>query len=408
MYEKEYFPKNGIGLDLINKQLLSGRTCLTRERGGAFLGFPHTSPHPIAIKAYKSYLKYNTNHVGIFTNTTDSLNPSRNMEKSFIEMLGDLYGDANVDGYITSGGTEGNIMGVWLGKNYLNKKIEGQITLMKTYLTHNSITKACNINSIHNIVEIPVCSDFTMDLNGLRKQIDITISENVKKIIIIATVGYTTTGTCDHIEGIHEIIQQYLHDKDMNIYLHIDAAIGGLVYPFCNNKAFGFEYSSVKSITVDPHKMGYTPFSSGVFLCREGFLDYVSTPIQYSENVMDRTLVSSRNGAAAVACWATFSYLGFSGFKLKLDRLIRLKKYLVKGLMKYGGVSIISDPGTNMVCIHFKSMSNGLLPQYIEKKYTLDSFRLQVDSNLINCYKIYIMPHVTKKVIDGFISDIKA
>ncbi len=153
--------------------------------------------------------------------------------------------------------------------------------------------------------------------------------------------------------------------------------------------------------------MGYIPFSAGVFLCRRNLQDCVAIPIKYAKTVMDKTLVSSRSAAAAAACWTTFNYLGISGFKTRLNKLISLKEYLVENLLAEKLAVLISDPSTNMVCLHFNSIPEGLLPEWIEKKYTLDGFKLKCKEDMLVCYKVYIMPHVTKEAILQFINDIR-
>ncbi len=407
MLEKRWsFPANGLSMEKIKEYMVPGKNYDCLDNGRVFLGYPQTTPHPIAIETYKNYLEYNDNHVGTFSNNDADLNITRRMEKQFIEMLGDLYGDIEVDGYVTSGGTEGNIMGVWIGRNYLGGGTDN-ICLIKTYLTHQSIDKACSLNNIKNIVEIPYNHNFEMDTNVLIKEIDFQIKSGRNRIIIVATVGYTMTGTSDSIAEIDRIIQDYSTNKDVSFYLHVDAAIGGLVYPFCNKEPFAFQYASVKSLTVDPHKMGYVPFSAGVFLCRRNLQDYVAIPIKYAKTVMDKTLVSSRSAAAAATCWTTFNYLGISGFEKRIRKLISMKEYLVENLLAEKLAVLISDPGTNMVCLHFDSLPEGLLPEWIEKKYTLDGFKLKHKEEMIVCYKAYIMPHVTKEAVLQFVGDIR-
>ncbi|OYP01356.1 hypothetical protein CG709_11130 [Lachnotalea glycerini] len=59
-----------------------------------------------------------------------------------------------------------------------------------------------------------------------------------------------------------------------------------------------------------------------------------------------------------------------------------------------------------MVCIHFNCIQDGILSDQLEKKYILDGFILKYRGQDYYCYKIYIMPHVTKESLDYFIEDI--
>mgnify|MGYP000075562783 FL=1 len=88
-----------------------------------FLGYPQSTPHPLGVEILAKYIQYNENHVGTFTNKNMQLNMTRQLEKELIEMMGQLYGDEDVDGYVTSGGTEGNIMGIWIARNFLEDNV---------------------------------------------------------------------------------------------------------------------------------------------------------------------------------------------------------------------------------------------------------------------------------------------
>ncbi|WP_181899143.1 pyridoxal-dependent decarboxylase [Lachnotalea glycerini] len=402
MYKRMKFLEEGRTKEKLTPYMNPPKNYINSEEKSVFLGYPQTIPHPIALETYKNYLEYNENHVGVFSNVFTQLDQTRKMEKELIEMLGDLYGDDTVDGYVTSGGTEGNIMGTWIGKELLGK----DCCVIKSYLTHQSIDKACCLCSLSNVITISYTDEYVMDLAELESIIKSQINLGVKSFIIVATMGYTMTGSKDNIEKIDMLIQHYEMENSIKFYFHIDAAIGGLVFPFLHENEGIFKYKSVKSLTVDPHKMGYVPFSAGIFICRKSLQESIAIPIKYAKTVYDKTLISSRNGAAAATCWVMFQYLGKEGFKRELNKLIILKEYLVKKLLSKNLIEVISDQGTNMVCIHFNCIHDGILSDQLEKKYILDGFILKYRGQDYYCYKIYIMPHVTKESLDYFIEDI--
>lgn len=406
MEKKNVLPEQGKSKLELKRYMEPGENYKSEGEDVIFLGYPQTTPHPIAIETYINYIKYNENQVGLFSNSTAKLNMTRDCEKRLIEMLGNLYGDATVDGYVTSGGTEGNIMGVWIGKYYLSASSSDEICVIKTYLSHHSIEKACSLTGIKNIVDVAYNDSYEMDLADLRNTISRFVDSGFKRFIIIATVGYTMTGTSDPVADIDQIIEEWSTNSDVKFYLHVDAAIGGFVYPFCKKEDFAFQYKNVMSLTVDPHKMAYIPYSSGIFLCRKGLTDYIAVPIKYAKTILDRTLISSRNGAMGVVCWVTFNHIGYQGFVEQLSKLIQMKEYLVEKLRKEKLAIIISDPATNMICLHYDFLSDGLLPETIEKKYILDAFKLRYKEKEIVCYKIYIMPHLTKESIRFLIDDL--
>ncbi len=407
MEERMKFPEEGVSREELERYINPGDNYSPRAGEGVFLGYPQSAPHPIAAEVYKNYVPFNENHVGMFSNCTTNMNITRTMEKQLIEMLGGLYGNPTVDGYVTSGGTEGNIMGVWIGKSYLERKHGSDICLLRTCLTHQSIEKASNMCGIKNRVEIPMNDEYQIDVVEFEKQIRSLLSEGKNRFLLIATVGYTMTGTMDSIREMNEVLLKLKRTEKFELYCHVDAAIGGLVYPFIESDDFGFQFTFVNSISVDPHKMGYIPYAAGVFMCRRGLQDYIAVPIKYAREIMDKTLISSRNGAAAAACWVTFQHLGKTGFQNRLKALVKMKQYMIERLLEDDSIMVISNPPTNMVCVHFNFMKEELLPKWIEHKYILDAFKLTYKGSDTLCYKMYIMPHVTEESIDEFVTDVR-
>ncbi|MFQ5648271.1 MAG: hypothetical protein ACE5FW_03460, partial [Candidatus Aenigmatarchaeota archaeon] len=81
------------------------------------LGSVITKPSVAAIKAYEILLESNYNNIGF---VDDPFNPKIKgtnllaIEAKVLKMMNFLYHGNNCLGYITSGGTESNVMGLWL------------------------------------------------------------------------------------------------------------------------------------------------------------------------------------------------------------------------------------------------------------------------------------------------------
>lgn len=396
-------PEQGWEREKVLSYLEPGKS--SRALGGRFMGYPQTSPHPMALKAYEKYLPYNTNQVGVFSDIRDLGNKTRKMEYEVLHMLGELYDINEPDGYLTSGGTEGNIVGIWCGRNLLSKLVK-KIYIVKTELTHSSVSKTANIMNLPEI-NIAHNEQFAMDLEDLRNKL-MNVSSSDTGIILVATLGYTNTGTCDNIWALSDILEENEKTFGAKSYIHIDAAIGGMVFPFINqgNTNF-FVKKNVCSITLDPHKMGYQPFSCGVFLGRKGLLLNIETECTYSRKHRERTLIGSRNGAVAAACWSTLMYMGVDGYRKTLEALIEHKNNILQQLEDENLIRIISNPPINMCTIQFSKCSEKRLPLELEDKYSIHAFLLRVDGIEQYCYKIYIMPHLEEDTINEFIEDIR-
>ena len=122
-----------------------------------------------------------------------------------------------------------------------------------------------------------------------------------------------------------------------DIYLHVDAAFGGLVIPFLKDVKpnFDFNLEGVKSITVDPHKMGMAAIPAGGILFKDAkALDFIKTETPYLTDKVQYTFVGTRTGAAAASAWAVFKALGIEGFQKVVGNCMKNTKLLARGSRK--------------------------------------------------------------------------
>ena len=83
-------------------------------------------------------------------------------------------------------------------------------------------------------------------------------------ICMVGVAGTTEYGMVDPIADLAKIACQ--HD----LFLHVDAAFGGMVIPFLDKPIpFDFALPGVTTIAVDPHKMGMSTIPAGCLLTRE-------------------------------------------------------------------------------------------------------------------------------------------
>ena len=176
---------------------------------------------------------------------------------------------------------------------------------------HFSFTKICNLLNLKPVYA-DLDSSFRVDPSTVEKCI------NKNTVAIVGTAGTAELGAVDPIDALSEVALR--HD----VYLHVDAAFGGLVMPFLPNPkpTFDFNLKGVKSITVDPHKMGMAAIPAGGILFKDAkTLDYLKTETPYLTDKFQYTLVGTRTGAAAASAWAVFKALGDGGLPENRRRL---------------------------------------------------------------------------------------
>jgi len=220
------------------------------------------------------------------------------IEKRVIRWLCDIFGLPNTSfGSLASGGSLANITALKLAINRSLGRDLSQVDDMDSpgpemakltfYLSsqgHYSFDKAADVLGLGRgqLRKIPQDDIYRIDLIELEKTIKEDIAAGLKPACIIGIGGSTNTGSIDKLDKLAELSRRY------DCWFHVDAAYGGgvILSPMYGPMLRGIELAD--SITVDPHKWFYMPFSAGGILVREGdFLrkSFLVHPEYYMEKV---------------------------------------------------------------------------------------------------------------------------
>ena len=143
-----------------------------------------------------------------------------------------------------------------------------------------------------NIIRVPIDEQARMDCQALDTILAECLKHRQAVYAIVALIGTTEHGSVDPLSEILAIRRKY-QLLGLSFLMHADAAWGGYFtsmliphpgrshpsYPFVNahtvNELRHLRYAD--SVTVDPHKSGYTPFSAGALCYRDGRLRFMVT-----------------------------------------------------------------------------------------------------------------------------------
>lgn len=346
-----------------------------------------TKPHDFASKIYALCLEKNLGDPVIFPGTVK-------IEKEVVGMLGSLLSHPNAAGHIVSGGTEANIMAIWAARNLAKKEKPEMIAPISA---HYSIERAAEMLNI-KLIKTPLNRQFRADVKSIKK----AITRNT--IVIVGTAGTTNYSTVDPIDKLSEIA------LENDIYLHVDAAFGGLILPFLKELGysvpeFDFKLKGVQSITVDPHKMGMIPIPAGGILFRdESILRSISIEVPYlsglEEHSTQATVLGTRTGAPVIATWALFKHLGREGYRKIAKKCMNLTQMLIEGVKKIKGLKLVVEPTMNIVAITSMTIDIRHLVRKLRKKGWVTTY-------FDNSMRIVVMPHVKAQHIKAFLSDLR-
>lgn len=337
-----------------------------------------SKPLEAAVKAYVEFLETNLLDEEIFPNV-------KVLEEKAMRKIAGLFSNPGAWGYITSGGTEGNIIALWVAR-----KLSGQGTVIAPMSAHYSIDKACDLQQI-KLLRVELDDDYRASVENIQEK------ASRKTIAIVTTAGTTALGVVDPIEEIAEIAE------DNECFLHVDASFGGFVLPFLENPPrWDFSVGGVTSIVADPHKMGLAPIPAGSVLFRKrGWLRAIETEVPYLSK-RSATLLGTRPGASAAAVWTALNSLGREGYKKIVKRCMGLTEKLADGIKKIEGLNLIVEPEINIIAFKSNTVDLRRLKAALEARGWLISINRQPRS-----IRLVVMPHHHPKHITSFLSDLK-
>lgn len=346
----------------------------------------------------------NPNHIGCHTLDGDSevfFKGTQVLERKLIRLMAEEMLNANansVDGYVAPGGTEANIQAMWCYRNYFRKEFQAkrdEICLIYSEDSHYSMPKGANVLDIESAI-VPVhFENRAWDLEAFQEILDEKKASGYKYFIVVCNCATTMFGSVDDIDAIAEQLKQ----SGVQFKIHGDAAYGGYIYPFTNPESrFQFQNENLTSITIDGHKMLQAPYGTGVFMIRKGFIEYCKTEEANYVQGKDYTLCGSRSGANAISMWMIMNVHGSLGWQSNMETLVLRTDDICKRLDERN-ISYFRNPHINIVTIK---------AEYLTKEIAQKHFLVGDNHENPKWYKIVVMPHVKRGLIDQFFLDLDA
>jgi histidine decarboxylase len=350
-----------------------------KDKTRNFLGYPVSKDFDYT--ELLPFLQYPLNNLGDpFVDSTYAVG-SREMEKEVVQFFAGLF-RAPADnwwGYVTNGGSEGNLYGL-----YLARELYPQAMVYYSEATHYSVHKNLHLLNMPSIV-IRAQENGEIDYEDLHNTIQMN---RHKPVIILANIGTTMTEARDDVKQIKQIL------KDLaikNHYIHADGALSGSYSAFIDPRpAFDFA-DGVDSIAVSGHKFVGSPIPCGVVVAKKSNRDRIARSVAYIGS-MDTTITGSRNGHSPLFLWYAIKKAGLEGFKARAAHSLEIAAYAEQRLKELG-LDAWRNP--NAITVVFPEPEEA-----IRHKWQLASE--QGFSHII------CMPNVTRAQIDEVVAEIAA
>ena len=271
------------------------------------------------------------------TNVGATLYPGiLDMSQESVRMIGSLLGATDPAGFITTGGTEANLMAIRLARNLAKKSRPEFVVPYSRHYTFDLASELFNVK----LRLVDVNEDYTPKM----EQVEGLINENT--VALVCSTPEASTGGIDPVAEFAQIAEE------KGLYLHVDAAVGGFILPFMRMlghdvPAFDFSLPSVVSMTADPHKLGLSTRPSGAFILRDN--SYLQAAIPIEEVMIDTLTASGRLGSATAAVWAMIKHLGKAGYMKLVKHQLEMTKMLSDGIVEIKGLRLIKEPQCNII-----------------------------------------------------------
>nr|WP_299032435.1 histidine decarboxylase [uncultured Tenacibaculum sp.] len=343
-----------------------------------FLGYPLAKD--FNYNEFAPFLNVCINNVGDPESPSTLSIDTKDIEREVVSFFADILSSSTKDvwGYVTNGGTEGNLYGLYLARESFNNPV-----VYYSESTHYSVKKNLHLLNLKNIV-VRSQDNGEMDYEDLENLITL---HRDKPAVFFLNIGTTMTEAVDDLDRIKAIIKKYAI-KDY--YIHCDAAFLGCIAPFVEPKP-KFDFAEgIDSISISGHKFIGGPIPCGIVLAKRKHRDRIVNSVSYV-GTLDTTITGSRNGLTPLLLWAFIEKHGKEGLISRTKKSQELAAYTEQKLKEIGvnawrnneALTVVLDKPSDILC----------------KKYQLAS---ENDMAHIIC-----VPGIEKFQIDAFVEDYK-
>lgn len=305
-----------------------------------------------------------------------------------------------VVGTTTSGGTESILLAMKTYRDwaYAEKGItEPEVVAPET--AHPAFDKAAHLFCI-KLIRTPVGDDFKANLEAMHK----AITRNT--IALVGSAPGYPHGVIDPIPPIAQMAKQY------GIGMHTDACLGGFLLPFIEQLGYpvtpwDFRVEGVTSISVDPHKYGYTPKGLSVVLYRGRHLrryQYFTATEWQGGLYASPTLPGSRPGALSVAGWAAMVSIGKQGYLDCARQIMETALRIRKGIEQMPELKLMGEP---LFLIAFTSAQEKLNIYQVLDQLAQRGWRLNALQRPPGMHLAVTIRHAQPGVAEAFLNDLR-
>ncbi|HEX2299851.1 MAG TPA: pyridoxal-dependent decarboxylase, partial [Pseudonocardiaceae bacterium] len=301
------------------------------------------------------------------------------LETEVVAALAGLVGfPAGATGSITSGGTESNLMGLLLARDFATRAEghetsqhgvtpvdAGRLRVLCSRAAHFSVARSAGLLGLGEdaVRTVDTRADHTMDVPALRRELIRLQAQGQTAVAVLATAGTTDLGAIDPLAEIAAVTAEF------GTWLHVDAAYGGGALFSARLAPLLTGLDRADSVAMDLHKLGWQPVPAGIFLTRTANL---FAPLERSvaylnaeddeeagyPSLLRRSLRTSRR-PDVLKIAVTLRALGRSGLGALVDRCHDLARHGAARVAAHPRLELFGEPVLSTVLFRYRPTTPG-------------------------------------------------
>lgn len=321
-------------------------------------------------------------------------------ETEVVDMVASLAGADDAVGNVTSGGTESILCAVYAARERARAAHgidDPELLLPET--AHPAWDKAAHYLGLEAI-RTPAREDWRADPAAMA-----TAASDATALVVASAPSYPH-GVVDPVPEVAAVAAE--HDA----WCHVDACIGGFVLPFLDDLGFDvpawdFTVDGVTSISIDPHKYGYTAKGVSTVLYRGAdhrrhqYYAFDDWPggIYASPNVQ-----GTRPAGPIAAAWAVMQYLGRDGYCDLVADAMAATDRIVEHVEAHDALRVVGDP--DLCLLGLASADPAVHAWTVQRELADRGWELERQQRPESVHLSVMAGH--RAVIDEFLGDLDA
>ncbi|KAI9668587.1 MAG: hypothetical protein M1831_001026 [Alyxoria varia] len=344
---------------------------------------------------------------------------SADIQNRCVNMIANLFNcpnadDANVMGTSTIGSSEAIMLATLAMKKRWQKKrkAEGKSTENPNIIMNSAVQvcweKAARYFEVDEKYVYCTSDRYVIDP---KEAVDL-VDENT--IGICAIVGTTYTGEYEDVKAINDL----LVERDLDVYIHVDAASGGFVAPFVNpSLAWDFRLPRVVSINVSGHKYGLVYPGVGWVVWRDP--EFLPEELVFHVNYLGAdqasfTLNFSKGASQVIGQYYQMVRLGKRGYRCIMTNITRTADYLAKAMESYGFIIMSKGSGAGLPLVAFRLNPKdnrhydefAVAHQLRERGWVVPAYTMAPHSEQLKLMRVVVREDFSRSRCDALIKDI--